>query len=463
MLGNHMIGRLWRFLTSLQLAIGLLACITVASVVGTVIPQNESPHWYMEAYRPSTYAVIRLLGLDDMYHAWWFTTLMALFTVNLACCTARRMPLLRRELAAWSADKASAPMPQKGQLHKNIILKLEAAQARAAVAGALQACFGRPAERQAADGSPVLFAEKGRYARLGFYATHVGVILIIIGGLLGNLGYQGFMKLIEGETSDTFVLRGSGQAQKLDFAIRCDAFEATFYAGSQRPKDFKSTLTVVDGEREIFTKVIEVNDPLQYKGVWIYQSSYGTASGAGEVLIGVAASQGSEHTAQHRVKIGERFALDDNRTEVHVKQFVPDFSIGEDKKIFSRSEELRNPAVQLALYQAGKVIAEKWIFANFPDFHGSQEGAFNFSLLSFYGKEFTGLQITRDPGVWVVWAGCLLLIAGCYLVFFTSHRRIWVALEPGTDGVRATLAGSSSKNLELFKKTFDRLCARLQG
>jgi len=458
-----MIGRLWRFLTSLQLTIGILACIAAASVVGTVIPQNEAPRVYLEFYRPSTYAVIRLLCLDDMYHAWWFTALMALFTANLVCCTARRLPLLRREVAAWPPGEASAPMPQKGQLHKTIIMQQGAAQAREVVAGALAGCFGRPAERRTADGSLVLFAEKGRYARLGFYATHIGVILIIVGGMLGNLGYQGFMKLIEGEASDTFVLKGSGQEQKLDFAIRCDAFEATFYAGSQRPKDFKSTLTIIDDECEMLTKVIEVNDPLQYKGVWIYQSSYGTASGAGEVLIGVAAQQGSGETVQHRARIGERFALDDNRSEVHVKQFVPDFSIGEDKKVFSRSEELRNPAVQLALYQDNNLVEEKWVFANFPDFHGSAEGLFSFSLLSFYGKEFTGLQITRDPGVLVVWAGSLLLIVGCYLVFFTSHRRIWIGLEPGTDGCCVTVAGSSSKNPELFKKTFDGLCTRLQA
>ena len=39
-------------------------------------------------------------------------------------------------------------------------------------------------------------------------------------------------------------------------------------------KDYKSILRVVDGGKTVMTKIIEVNDPLKYKGYVFYQSSY---------------------------------------------------------------------------------------------------------------------------------------------------------------------------------------------
>ena len=39
---------------------------------------------------------------------------------------------------------------------------------------------------------------------------------------------------------------------------------------------------------------------------------------------------------------------------------------------------------------------------------------------------YTGLQVTRDPGVWVVYSGFILMIIGCYVTFFMSHQRIVV-------------------------------------
>ena len=74
----------------------------------------------------------------------------------------------------------------------------------------------------------------------------------------------------------------------------------TFYEGSQRPKDFTSKLTIIDGGKEVKQKVIEVNDPLQYKGIFIYQSSYGTAPGDGRVvLVDVTPSTGTQKAKQY--------------------------------------------------------------------------------------------------------------------------------------------------------------------
>lgn len=458
---NTFVKDLWSFLTSLKLAITILISISATSIIGTVIPQNESAHFYHEYYKPSVYKFIKLLSLDDMYHAWWFTTLLALFTLNLICCAVKRFP------GFWKFIKKEVKDPddqfmQSLPLKRTFYLKKLSDKTIDEVSRIVQKHVHAPTVRDTSPDNFSLFAEKGKYSRLSFYITHIGIILIILGGIAGNLGFQGYMKLIEGETSDTIILRGSSQKSKLDFSIRCDDFEATFYPGSKRPKDYKSTLTIIDGGKEVLSKVIEVNDPLSYKGVYIYQSSYGTASGAGEVLLGVTPKAGAGEVRKYRVKIGGRFALDEKGYAVKVKRFVPDFTIGADNQVISRSQELRNPAVQLALFKDNTLLNENWIFANFQDFHGARDSEFQFSFLGFFGKEYTGLQLTRDPGVWVVWTGCFLLTLGSYLIFFTSHRRLWVRVEPKDGEYLVTVAGTSNKNLELFAKVFEELYQELR-
>jgi cytochrome c biogenesis protein len=68
---------------------------------------------------------------------------------------------------------------------------------------------------------------------------------------------------------------------------------------------------------------------------------------------------------------------------------------------------------------------------------------------------YTGLQVAKDPGVNVVWLGCLLLTAGMMISFFASHRRVWIRLSPGPQGkVEVTAAGSANRNRQAFEKAF---------
>ena len=35
---------------------------------------------------------------------------------------------------------------------------------------------------------------------------------------------------------------------------------------------------------------------------------------------------------------------------------------------------------------------------------------------------YTGLQVNRDPGVWVVWTGCMMMCLALYVAFFLPHN-----------------------------------------
>ena len=83
-------------------------------------------------------------------------------------------------------------------------------------------------------------------------------------------------------------------------------------------------------------------------------------------------------------------------------------------------------------------------------------------LLQYRGGEefmYTGLQVAKDPGVWVVWLGCILMLAGIYSAFFMSHRRIWVRIENGT----VTIGGNASKNQGGFQLFMEQLLTKLKN
>jgi cytochrome c biogenesis protein len=63
---------LWDSLSSVRLTIPLLIILAVASIFGTVIPQNASLEEYLQVYKVTTYKILKILGFLDMYHAGWF-------------------------------------------------------------------------------------------------------------------------------------------------------------------------------------------------------------------------------------------------------------------------------------------------------------------------------------------------------------------------------------------------------
>jgi cytochrome c biogenesis protein len=134
-----------------------------------------------------------------------------------------------------------------------------------------------------------------------------------------------------------------------------------------------------------------------------------------------------------------------------------------NNKPFSKSQEFNNPAVHVTILNNGKEAYSKWIFAKFPDFHGKGDQPLELQLVNFQPRYYTGLQVTYDPGVNVVWLGCIFLIGGIYVAFFTSHRRIWLRVEGKEGEYKVVLAGSTSKNHIEFSREFETLFKSLKA
>jgi len=123
-------------------------------------------------------------------------------------------------------------------------------------------------------GKIYITGEKGKIGRLGVHIVHLGVLIIIAGGILGGLfGYSGNIGILEGDTDDAIVLKDN-RTVKLPFKIKLENFELSYYDNSTKPKQYTSDIVISDQGPEKYFKV-GVNNPAIYNGWHIYQASYG--------------------------------------------------------------------------------------------------------------------------------------------------------------------------------------------
>ena len=79
------------------------------------------------------------------------------------------------------------------------------------------------------------------------------------------------------------------------------------------------------------------------------------------------------------------------------------------------------------------------------------------------GRFATGLQVAKDPGVWWVYVGCIMMILGLMVVFFLSHRRLWVWVRSEGKGSIIVLNGNANKNKAGFEKDLEKIMDSFQA
>ena len=439
---------IWNFFCSLKLTMFLLITLAVVSIIGTVIPQGPPPPEYLQSISPNKLKLYQSLGFFDMYHSWWFILLLYLLSTNLIACSFKRLPHI------WKTITQPVMVMGEG-LEKTlpnvttIMTQGDAAKLKDRIAAALKAEFTDPVITED-DGVFHLFAQKSPWSRLAVYAVHLSVLVIFIGAIIGSLfGYKGFVNIPEGESVDKVISRSEKEID-LGFAVRCEKFTVAHYPNGA-PKEFKSILTVLENGQPVkdFDKVpVIVNDPLSYKGITFYQSSYGKL---GEHEFTISDPDGS-NPQPLMIKSGGSIKLP-NGSGLCLQETTQDIS--------HFQPGLSGPAAQVEVHLANGENKTFIVFGNNPAMNRMNLPYTGGKLLQYRGGEefmYTGLQVAKDPGVWVVWLGCTLMMVGVYAAFFMSHRRIWVRVENGM----VTVGGSASKNQGAFQIFMERLVTKLK-
>ncbi len=265
-----LVNQFWNFFSSVKLAIFTLCSLAATSIIGTIIPQGESAAFYVKSYGAKTAHFFQVLDIPEMYYSWWFLGLLGLLSTNLIICSFDRFPAVWKIITADNLDISPERVEKMSNCSKwefgtNKLDKIDLTD--------MLKHGGWKATSKKLGGNELFFCEKGRWSRTGVYIVHLSILVIFVGAIIGHFfGFKGSVMIPEMRSAQkVFGYKNEGSLQ-LGFEIRCNAFTIEFYDNGM-PKEYRSSLSVLEDGKEVLTKDIEVNSPLIYKGITFYQSS----------------------------------------------------------------------------------------------------------------------------------------------------------------------------------------------
>jgi cytochrome c biogenesis protein len=455
--------RIWKFLSSIKLAIVLLIILAVASILGTLIPQGRAVEEYSARYGSLSGVLIKL-QLTTLYRSVWYMGMLFFFALNIVVCTLTRLSAKLHRASrpkVESEPKTLQALKNKDRIKKNAPLP----GAQAAVEKRLKAAHYKI--RAAVSGNRVsLLARKRISGIFGSDVVHVGLLVILAGGVISGLA--SVRQNLEMREGQVVSIPATG------FSLRLDKFSTLYYPDGS-VKTWISALTVLEGDHTVLTRNVEVNRPLSYKGFNFYQTSYGFDWDSPSVEIWAKKKSDPAFLKKIKVKVGERALLDDkDQLSVSVVRFLPDFVLGEGNQPETRSLQPNNPAALVEGFRGGEKIVTGWVFANYPDWDQMHSANAQdkdkaaapdlvFQLKSFEAGQYSVLEAAKDPGVPLIWLGCVLVMAGFGLAFYWPTWEIKAVLEETQGKTEITLGGLAAKSREAFAAEFEAVAADLRS
>ena len=306
-------------LASMRFAIALLTVICIASVIGTVVQQQQPMTNYVNQFGPFWSELFGKLDLYTVYSAWWFLLMLAFLVVSTSLCIARHTPKILRDLRSFKESMREQSiqafkLKALGYLHMN-------PEAALGQVNAWLAAEGWKARAQVRTGGVMIGARKGSAHKIGYLAAHSAIVLICLGGLFdgdlvvraimkvqgkeiyqgsdltriadinrlspANPSFRGNLYVPEGSRSSTALLSmPSGVVvQDLPFDVELKKFIVEYYATGM-PKLFASDIVIHDRRDGSSTAAtVKVNEPVTYRGVTLYQSSFEDGGSAMKIKL----------------------------------------------------------------------------------------------------------------------------------------------------------------------------------
>ena len=435
---------------SVQLALFLLFILAATSIIGTIIPQNNVFDFYVQRYGEKTAQFFYLLDIPDMYGSWWFLGLLGLFCLNLIVCSLERIPQVIR---IYRRDPLEMRVEQLGKmgLHRQMVrtngFEIVEQQVMALFKGQ-----GWSPQWVDKEGGRLFAAEKGGWSRFGVYVVHCSILVILAGALLGSpsvaekllgkptFAFKGSIMLPEGQVTDHITPFKQRTHIDLDFSLRCDDFSIEYYPNGM-PKSYRSRVSILEQGQVVRQEKIEVNQPLTHKGVTFYQSSY-------------------QPFQQYRIHLRRQQDGLENRSIIAPAEESQWSQAGVTFGIINRESQGEvTRRLKLWFSDGQGEPTTQWINPGQETVIKRPSGSYTLVADQVYA---TGLQATKDPGVGLVYSGCLLMLLGLYVAFFLTHRRLFAFITAERSQCRIIFAGEANKNRVGFEKKFSEFISKLE-
>jgi cytochrome c biogenesis protein ResB len=523
----------WKYLFSLKVGIILLLALTIASVVGTTIAPLARAQ-------------------ELIFYTWWYMALLLALALNMTCATYKTVVNKLLPTRALRIHHEKGFYHSEHQLSVHIPFQGTAEQARTA--------FARSGFKTRVDGLAGA-ARTGWVGRFGAPVSHVGLIIVLLAGFASSwLANEAIVQVPEGRTTTTMqMMTGKKDVVPLGFALTVNDFDTDFHPRTRIPSHYTSDITARDGQdRILYSGPVEVNHSPKINGWRVHQTSYQELPDLPRYEVEVS---GGELGETRRVNVspgqtlmmgggtpyqlrmdqhmnwvisnnGERIAggslmgghTGDEALSLVAMRFEPDFVLGENREITSRSQELNNPALLVKLMSNGAPIVGQWLFGreDMRGFSHSPNANYKLELLDIHrhdgeetfivsvahgasgavitraaltlGEEHpissnhahdhgdshaaegadgwevklnqritayaTVLTLTRNPTIPTIYFGCVLMMIGMTMSFAFPRREVWFLLDDQKKLLHVT--AKYRHHAEEFDRTTNAAIARLK-
>lgn len=495
----------WRSLRSMRTALILLLLLALASVVGSLVPQEMNSPDRVAQYtldHPLLSLFYKKAGFFEVFGSWWFTLITTLLFISLFACliprtratirSARQRPIQAREIDSFP-------------LYREV--RVEAAPQ--AVLASSRRVLSRRLFRTSA-GENQVAAEKGAAREIGSLLFHWAFVLILLGVLIGKgTGYIGHAVVIEGQTwvdarSNYFGQIRTGRFFTENFSgigIHLVDFQDTFRS-SGIPMDFVSNVQLLDPAGAVAnTTDIRVNHPAHFEGMDIFQYGFGWAPvvqirQGGQVIASGPVVMDQDTAPEGVPALALPWYATEKLTNLSPNigvslEFWPDsnaflqagvtgqpvqmttlnapiirFSTYEGK-IFDLAQTLHLDTsgmskVDSSIVGEGQTVDLRTGESLEPDPNtGKIDYGHRLTITFPSVRQYTVLQVSRDRGVSIVLLAAILIVLGLLPALYTARRKVWVRVQPAGTGSAVQIGGFALQRKAQFEEEFARLVQAL--
>lgn len=469
-----LIDRVWRFFSSVKVAIIIIFMTLCASIVGTIYPQentflNIDPSVYYEKTYGLAGQIYYLLGLSDTYNSWWYKLLLIMIGASLIICSLDRVLPLYRALNKQQIRKHMSFLVRQRVVYQG---KLPSTSASAAsFINELVPILRKKGYRVHTDDTALL-AEKLRFSRWGPYINHIGLIIFLLAVLMRGLPgwymdqYNGFLEGVPVKIEDT------------PYYLENEQFTVEYYTEEDLPTEFRGQGRAVpklfetrailyecvadcESMDPVLNKVheqnIEVNKPLKYKGLLAYQFDFRETLQIRSVNVSITNKNSQTSFGPFELNTNspkESYVV--GPYELALKDYYPEFALNDKGIPFTKSRTPLAPAFVFLIH--GPDLAEDGeVFIYFPrdvDKQRFSQDKLNVAVADTIDigvgsmedvgiSQFTSfLNIRMDKALPYIFVGGVIFMIGVIMGIYWQHRRIWIRIDEND----ITIGAHTSKN-----------------
>ena len=427
-----------KFFMSIRVALFLIGFLTFLSLIGLLLIQapdeirrNATEYsWWLDnvAYEKTGVLTntLALLRFFNIFTSPWFIGGCFLLIVSILFCMYNRFKSSIRLVTQTKIEKDitfydSVPL-------RSVLMSTETPDHTSTfLSGVLKKHRYRTViEKSGAN--TYLTADKNRFAPFGTYLSHLGIIVLILGVVVGSFtGFRNTSFIIsEGEKRDVGFDTG--------LSLYLDSFQDEYWENGS-PKDYRSNIVLYKNTNEVRRSIIRVNHPLNYDGIRFYQSFFGLAA-----QIQVKNENGSE-LYYGPVPLTQQAEMNGRIYPVGMIRVPGTLLALHIIGPVQRRAESNSSTERLAVHIYQSNSSGPLSMGVLQQGETLRYSALNITNLGL--KRFSGFEIKRDPGTWLIWLASFLFVLGIMMVFYFPFSSVRAIVQTESAGSRLVIGMSS--------------------